>query len=292
MNHHPARRAYDAMPLESEYHVLTAVALNAAGTTLPARTIKDIASITGALLGTHITRRPSDRAIADYAASRLVAMTNSGFRLTEHFSNAWPAMSRQSTIQAIDAVVRVLLPLCRHNGLLSFLSHAITPDGGMERATAHVHRLLNLLHLHVRDTHYLGRTTSHGQFKRRAHTITADLRSATETCEDWRALGPPPGERAPSNRMSAAGISMFYASTNEQTAKAEANATPKPGKKVHMTSANWSPTRDLHLLDLCSTRPIPSFWFTPRDERDKIRFLHAFTESITQPVVHDGILNT
>jgi len=32
--------------------------------------------------------------------------------------------------------------------------------------------------------------------------------------------------------MSAAGISMFYASTNAQTAKAEANATLKPGKKV------------------------------------------------------------
>jgi hypothetical protein len=44
----------------------------------------------------------------------------------------------------------------------------------------------------------------------------------------------------------------------------------------------------LRLLDLCSIRPTPSFWFTPRDERGKIRFLHAFTESITQPVVHDG----
>jgi len=109
-----------------------------------------------------------------------------------------------------------------------------------------------------------------------------------EHCGDWKALGPPPPNLAPSNRMSAAGISMFYASTNAPTAKAEAQASLKLGKKAGMTSASWSPTRDLRILDLCSILPTPSFWFTPRYERDKIRFLKAFTESITQPVVHDG----
>jgi hypothetical protein len=118
--------------------------------------------------------------------------------------------------------------------------------------------------------------------------IRVRVHDVKETCEGWRALGPPPGERAPSSRMSAAGISMFYASTTAQTAKAEAKATLKPGKNVCMTSANWSPTRNLRLLDLCSIRPIPSIWFSARNERDRIRFLHAFTESITQPVVHDG----
>src|SRR5215469_672295 len=110
----------------------------------------------------------------------------------------------------------------------------------------------------------------------------------TEVCNDWKALGPPPSERAPSNRMSAAGISMFYGSTSEQTARVEAIATLKPSQNLRMTSANWSPTRDLRMLDLCSIQPIPPFWFTPRYVRDKIRFLHAFTDSITQPVIHDG----
>lgn len=180
MNHHPAPPAYDATPLESKYHVLTAIALNAAGTTLPARTIKDIASITSELLGTRITRRPSDRMLICYASSRLVTMTNKELCLTDHFPHAWPAFSQRTDIQAIDAVVRALLPLRHHNGLLSFLAHAVTPDGGIQRATAHLHRLLNLLHVHVRDTHYLGRTTSPERFLRRAHNIARQQRLTVE----------------------------------------------------------------------------------------------------------------
>ena len=34
--------------------------------------------------------------------------------------------------------------------------------------------------------------------------------------------------------------------------------------------------------------PTPSFWFTPLYERDQLRFLRSFTESVTEPVVHDG----
>ena len=118
--------------------------------------------------------------------------------------------------------------------------------------------------------------------------VRVRVHNPQEECQDWRTLGPPPDDRAPSNRMSAAGISMFYASTNARTAKAEAAATLEPSKQANMTSATWSPSRNVRLLDLCSIPPIPSFWFTSRHERDKIRFLHAFAESITQPVMHDG----
>jgi hypothetical protein len=63
---------------------------------------------------------------------------------------------------------------------LSFLAHAITPDGGTRHTTTHIHRLLNLLHVHVRDTHYLGRTTSPERFVRRAHTIASNQRLTIE----------------------------------------------------------------------------------------------------------------
>ena len=88
--------------------------------------------------------------------------------------------------------------------------------------------------------------------------------------------------------MSAAGISMFYGSTTVGTAKAEAVASIRPRTPVRLTSASWSPTRSLTILDLTTIRPTPGFWFTPRYDRDKILFLQAFKDDITRPVVHDG----
>jgi hypothetical protein len=109
-----------------------------------------------------------------------------------------------------------------------------------------------------------------------------------EHCRDWKSLGPPPPDRAPSNRMSPAGVSMFYGSTNAETATAEAKASLKAGKIVAITTASWSPTRLIRLLDLSAIPATPSLWFGGRYERDRILFLHAFTKSITQPVIHDG----
>ncbi len=114
------------------------------------------------------------------------------------------------------------------------------------------------------------------------------LHGPEENCADWKALGPPPSKRAPSNRMSPAGISMFYASTDQQTARAEAKAILRAATGLRMTSAAWFLTRPLRLLDLCGIPTIPSFWFTPRDERDRTRFLHAFTADISKSVIHDG----
>ena len=44
----------------------------------------------------------------------------------------------------------------------------------------------------------------------------------TEQCTTREALGPPPGSKAPSNRMSAAGISVFYGAFEMATAAIEA----------------------------------------------------------------------
>jgi hypothetical protein len=42
------------------------------------------------------------------------------------------------------------------------------------------------------------------------------------------------------------------------------------------------------MLNLCNIPPTPSFWFTPRFDRDRIRFLREFSKSVSQPVIHDG----
>ena len=123
--------------------------------------------------------------------------------------------------------------------------------------------------------------TMTGFFRVRAH-------NRSEKCDDWKSLGSPPRDRAPNNRMSAAGISMFYCSTNLATAKAETLSTMKDRNGFALTAAAWVSTRPLLMLNLCKIPPTPSFWFTERDHRDKIRFLRAFAESISQPVVHDG----
>src|SRR5689334_1893552 len=55
-----------------------------------------------------------------------------------------------------------------------------------------------------------------------------------------------------------------------------------------LTAASWSSSRPLLLLNLCAIRRTPSYWFSPRYERDRVLFLKAFAESISQPVMHDG----
>jgi hypothetical protein len=109
-----------------------------------------------------------------------------------------------------------------------------------------------------------------------------------ENCEDWKSLGSPPPVVAPSNRMSPAGISMFYCSETLETAKAEARSTLRDEASTALTAATWSPSRSLLLLNLCDMRETPSFWFSYRSDRDRVRFLRAFAESISQPVTHDG----
>jgi len=109
-----------------------------------------------------------------------------------------------------------------------------------------------------------------------------------DRCQDWRSLGSPPAAVAPSNRMSPAGISMFYCSENLETAKAESISTLRDRDSSALTAASWSPSRPLLLLNLCAIRKTPSFWFSSRSERDRVLFLKAFTDSISQPVIHDG----
>ena len=93
------------------------------------------------------------------------------------------------------------------------------------------------------------------------------------------------GEGA-ANRMSPAGIPMFYASADPQTAIAEiAGHGPQP---YALVGAFRSTTR-LRLLDLTRTPAVPSYFDEARHaELGLARFLGLFVRSITQPVIPDG----
>jgi hypothetical protein len=88
--------------------------------------------------------------------------------------------------------------------------------------------------------------------------------------------------------MSAAGISVFYAALDMETARAETLANLPPIDERMLTGASWTNTRPLNVLDLSKLPPVPSFYAQERYDRDHLIFLEEFVKSITQPVEHDG----
>lgn len=97
-------------------------------------------------------------------------------------------------------------------------------------------------------------------------------------------LGSPPSTAAGHNRMSGAGIAMFYGADTEATATAEI----RRGDDQAVTVATWRPARELVYLDLLAARPIPSlFDMTARADRTWLRFLAAFADDLARPIEPD-----
>ena len=112
--------------------------------------------------------------------------------------------------------------------------------------------------------------------------------SAADVPDNWRELGPPPDRVAPSNRMSPAGISMFYAALEEATALAEMEAG-NLSDEDRLTCATWRNTRDIKTLDLTAIpESVPSMFSLPRSQREALIFLHRFVKDVRMPVEHDG----
>jgi hypothetical protein len=110
----------------------------------------------------------------------------------------------------------------------------------------------------------------------------------TEQCANRETLGPPPSANAPTNRMSAAGVSVFYGAFETATAAAEASMSMPPGREWILTGAAWQCARPLQVLDLSELPRVPSVFAVSREERGGLLFLREFVKSITAPVVHDG----
>jgi hypothetical protein len=115
------------------------------------------------------------------------------------------------------------------------------------------------------------------------------IRVGAEGFDTAAAIGPPPAEFATqSNRMSPAGIPMFYGAFDVDTAKAE---TFEPAVHAGQTISigAFRAMRELRILDLADLPDIPSVF--DEDAHPLIhplRFLHAFARDLVQPIARDG----
>lgn len=106
---------------------------------------------------------------------------------------------------------------------------------------------------------------------------------------DAAAIGPPPIQYATqSNRMSPAGIPMFYGAFDKETAIAE-TFDPKVHSDQIMSIGLFRALHDLTVLDLADLPEVPSV-FEPSTSNliHPLRFLHAFARDIAQPIERDG----
>lgn len=94
-------------------------------------------------------------------------------------------------------------------------------------------------------------------------------------------MGPPPYEHATMpNRMSPAGVPMFYGAIDTETALAE--IATAPGK---FAAATFETLRDVMILDVSSIPEVPSL-FDPTHARDRpiAKFMQAFVEDFREPI--------
>lgn len=130
----------------------------------------------------------------------------------------------------------------------------------------------------------LVRTLRTGTVLYRAHTHDAD-----QTLVGAARLGTAPLEFArSSNRMSPAGVPMFYGSDDADTAASEA-AQADPGISVVATVGRFELLRDARIVDLAHPPTPPSmFDAARRSQRQPLLFLGGFADDVSRPVTRDG----
>ena len=102
-------------------------------------------------------------------------------------------------------------------------------------------------------------------------------------------IGPPPEVYAlQSNRMSPAGVPMFYGAFDVETAMAE-TLDPIADAEQTLSIGTFRALRSLQLLDIADLPEIPSVFDTERHCLiHSLRFLHAFADDISKPITRDG----
>ena len=107
-----------------------------------------------------------------------------------------------------------------------------------------------------------------------------------KVCNNVKECGQPlANELFNSNRMSPAGISMFYGALDEQTTLVETHDT---GDEKVITISKWESCRALRFLDLMNIPALPSIFDSKnRNMRPNILFLNSFKLEIVRPLVED-----
>lgn len=99
-------------------------------------------------------------------------------------------------------------------------------------------------------------------------------------------LGPAPEDAATANRMSPAGIPMFYGSDSVATVAAEIGGH---GTNSHAIIGRFTTTREMTIADLSALPEVPSvFDKANRASRGEIAFLRKFAVELSRPIPADG----
>ncbi|WP_113698626.1 HEPN-associated N-terminal domain-containing protein [Nonomuraea lactucae] len=115
----------------------------------------------------------------------------------------------------------------------------------------------------------------------------ADAPSKVDEYGTAAELGSPPREHASNNRMSPAGISMFYGSDDIDTVVAEIGAH---STRRYAIVGAFQTTRELTLLNLADLPPVPSLYreVPPGERYFDVRFLRSFATDLGKPITLDG----
>lgn len=115
------------------------------------------------------------------------------------------------------------------------------------------------------------------------------IRVGPESYDTGAAIGTPPLQFAnQSNRMSPAGVPMFYGAFDLSTAQLE-TVDPAHDAGQTLSVGTFRPLRKLRVLDLADLPDIPSVFEEDGHHRiHPLRFLHAFAYDIVQPIARDG----
>ena len=101
----------------------------------------------------------------------------------------------------------------------------------------------------------------------------------------------PPDDCAKQNRMSPAGISMFYGAFDEETARKESTPQTRHDGKGRFLIGQFKQKRPLQLIDLTAL-PRPSFWHQKKQTREALAFMRIFHNEITKRIKPDDRIHT
>jgi hypothetical protein len=100
-------------------------------------------------------------------------------------------------------------------------------------------------------------------------------------------LGPPPVQHAAANRMSAAGVPIFYGADQAETALWEVAS-----RAGVLALGTFETQRDVRVLDLTVIPSVPSLFDAERaSARQGLMFLHRFAQEISRPVAKDSLVH-
>jgi len=186
-----------------------------------------------------------------------------GSTLDEEFFYTWNDFSEQ----------------VKHSMRYLFLNSSY--DSGNKKQRVVPHEILDNIAGFVEELNLIKAVSSSKFFRAR-------VSSKGELFYKAKEIGTPAKEYAESsNRMSPAGIPMFYGAESKETALMEVKYSP--GENVIASIGEFINNEQLMLLDLTSLPKLPSIF--DDDEREKrwvVKFFYSFLNDFTKPIEKDG----